>query len=84
VSTNTVVTPARATPAPPEPNHDWRWAQPGIPLALAGVAGVLGAVGLGAKSFWHDEAFTALVVDLPPTASWRSPPGASSTRPSTT
>lgn len=65
MSTNTVVAPARATPAPPEPNHDYRWAQPWIPLALAGVAGVLGAVGLGAKSFWHDEAFTALMVELP-------------------
>ena len=34
-------------------------------MALAGVAGVLGAVGLGTKSFWHDEAFTAAMVELP-------------------
>ena len=61
-----IVEPLGETPAPPDPADDARrWRRLAAPIVLTGVAGVLGAVGLGAKSFWHDEAFTAAMVELP-------------------
>lgn len=66
VSTSNALESSEGTPAPPERADDatW-WARLGVPMVLVGVAGVLGAVGLGTKSFWHDEAFTAAMVELP-------------------
>lgn len=53
-------------PAAPDTTEDRaRWRRGAGPTVLAGVVGMLGAVGLASKSFWHDEAFTAAMVHLP-------------------
>jgi mannosyltransferase len=57
-------TAADGAPSPPTPRRPW-WEGAAPLWALAAVAGVLGAVRLGAKSFWQDEAFTAAMVDMP-------------------
>lgn len=66
MSANIALESSEATLVAPESTGDpTRWWQVGVPLALAGVVGMLGTVRLGAKSFWHDEAFTAAMVELP-------------------
>lgn len=59
------LTPAAVTEGP-SPGRSWPWAL--APLLPAAVATLLGAIMLGDKSLWFDEAFNADAVDRP----WRT------------